>query len=150
LWYTPPPEAFEKLQRYANQHGHAEGRPYFSRDGQVPMTAADWMKMRTKFKCPYGVTNIWRRPALHGKERVQVRGGKAIHLNQKPADLTAMTISAASDVGDVIWEPFGGLFTACLAARSLGRRAFGAEIDPTYYQFGIDRLRHAQLELTQN
>jgi site-specific DNA-methyltransferase (adenine-specific) len=40
----------------------------------------------------------------------------------------------------VVWEPFGGLFTAALAARSLGRRAFAAEVDATYYQYGLKRL----------
>ena len=29
LWYYPPPEMFEKMQRYANEHGKPEGRPYF-------------------------------------------------------------------------------------------------------------------------
>ena len=38
-------------------------------------------------------------------------------------------------------EPFGGLFTATLAAAKLGRLAFGGEIDPTYFQFGVERLR---------
>lgn len=37
-------------------------------------------------------------------------------------------------------EPFGGLFTATVAAMKLGRRALGSEIDPTYFQFGVERL----------
>jgi site-specific DNA-methyltransferase (adenine-specific) len=49
-------------------------------------------------------------------------------------------IEAATDPGDVVWEPFGGLFSATTAAMKLGRRAFACEIDPTYYQYGIDRL----------
>ena len=51
-----------------------------------------------------------------------------------------MIIEAASDEGDVVWEPFGGLFTACVAARSSGRRAFGAEIDPTYFHYALRRV----------
>jgi len=54
-------------------------------------------------------------------------------LNQKPLDLILAIIEASSDRGDVVWEPFGGLFTACIAARRLGRKAFGAEVDPTYF-----------------
>jgi site-specific DNA-methyltransferase (adenine-specific) len=71
--------------------------------------------------------------------------GKAAHLNQKPLDLMQMIIKASSDVGDVVWEPFGGLFSASLAAKQLERRAFSAEIDPTYYQLGLARFQQAQL-----
>ena len=142
LWYYPPPEMFEKLQRYANLHGRPEGRPYFSLDGETPGTATEWSQMRSKFHCPHGFTNIWDRGALRGSERYKAGGktGKAIHLNQKPLDLISMILEASSDLGDVIWEPFGGLFTACLASRTLGRRAFGGEIDPTYFHHAVQRL----------
>jgi site-specific DNA-methyltransferase (adenine-specific) len=142
LWYFPPPEMFERLQAYANEHGRPEGRPYFSLDGKQPATAEDWTRMRSKFQCPHGVTNVWDRNALRGAERFKVNGGtgKAIHLNQKPLDLMQMIIQASSDEGDVVWEPFGGLFSACAAARQLDRRAFGGEIDPTYFHYGVERL----------
>ena len=142
LWYYPPPEMFARMQEYANIHGRQEGRPYFSFDGTNPATAADWARMRAKFHCPHGFTNVWERPALRGAERFKLNGdsGKAIHLNQKPLDLISMIIEATSDEGDVIWEPFGGLFTACIAARQLKRKAFGAEIDPTYFHYALHRL----------
>jgi site-specific DNA-methyltransferase (adenine-specific) len=142
LWYYPPPEMFEKLQVYANRHGQPAGRPYFSLDGKLPATAREWARMRAKFYCPHGFTNVWDRPPLHGSERVKLNGnnGKAIHLNQKPLDLMTMIIKASSDENDVVWEPFGGLFSACVAARSIGRRAFGGEIDQTYFYYGVRRL----------
>lgn len=140
LWYFPPPEAFEKLVQYANAHGHVDGRPYFTLDGVHPMSAQTWDRMRTKFKCPHGITNVWERPPINSRERLKARSGRAAHLNQKPLDLFELIISASSDEGDVIWEPFGGLFTACLAAYRLKRRAFGAEIDPAYYSLGLDRF----------
>jgi hypothetical protein len=140
LWYYPPPEKFSALVEYANQHGHPRGRPYFSRDGVSPMTAAEWSGMRAKFRCPHGVTNVWSRNALRGEERVVTDGGRAVHLNQKPLDLLRRIIEASSDKNDVVWEPFGGLFSATLAARQIERRAFGCEIDPTYFHFGLQRL----------
>ena len=85
------------------------------------------------------MTNVWDRAPLNGAERVKTHG-KAVHLNQKPLDLMARIVAASSDPGDVVWEPFGGLFTAAAAAMKLGRRAFAAEIDPTYFQFGVARL----------
>lgn len=142
LWYFPPPEMFLKMQRYANEHGNPDGRPYFSIDGVNPGTEEQWTKLRPKFHCPHGFTNVWDRPALQGHERFKTNGGsgKAIHLNQKPLDLMTMIIEASSDEGDVVWEPFGGLFTACLAARNSKRNAFGAELDPTYFHYGVRRL----------
>jgi len=143
LWYFPPPEMFARLQEYANRHGQATGRPYFSLDGVRPATAEEWATMRSKFRCPHGVTNVWDRNPLHGKERekVSVTDGRAVHLNQKPMDLLSTLINATSDPGDVVWEPFGGLFTTCLAAHRLGRRSFGGEIDQTYFHYGVERLK---------
>ncbi len=141
LWYFPPTEAFAKLADYANTHGRVEGRPYFSADGARPMTAAEWSKMRSEFNCPHGVTNVWDRGPLRAPERVTANGSRrAVHLNQKPLDLMDQIIRASSSEGDVVWEPFGGLFSACVAARAAGRRAFSSEIDSTYFQYGTARL----------
>ena len=142
LWYFPPPEMFIRMQTYANSLGDPEGRPYFSIDGNQPGTLEQWAAMRSKFNCPHGYTNVWNRSALRGSERCKINGdsGKAIHLNQKPMDLIGLIVNASSDESDVVWEPFGGLFTACVAARSSRQRAFGGEIDPTYSHYGVKRL----------
>ena len=149
LWYPPTPETFEMMQHYANTHGDTDGKPYFSINGTTPAGAEEWAGMRAKFDCPHGFTNVWDRPALRGKERCTSEGsngkkGKAIHLNQKPLDLVTMLIEASSSADDTVWEPFGGLFTACIAARATGRVAFGAETDNQYFGHGIKRLE-AQL-----
>ena len=140
LWYFPPPEMFERMQRYANEHGKPECRPYFSLDGKSPLTGEEWGKMRSKFYCPHGRTNVWSRPPVSGAERIKNEKGKALHLNQKPLDLMEMIIKASSDEGDVVWEPFGGLFSACRAAVNLGRRAFGGEINPYYFNASLARF----------
>lgn len=140
LWYYPPPDKFAMLARYANQHGRPEGRPYFSEDGIRPLTEDEWARKRSKFYCPHGFTNVWSRLALRDTERVKVENGRAVHLNQKPLDLMELIIAASSEEGDVVWEPFGGLFTASMAARRLRRRAFAAEIDPTYFEYGVRRF----------
>lgn len=139
LWYFPPSEAMQQLSDFANQHGDQDGRPYFSLDGVKPVSQREWAKMRSKFNCPHGVTNVWERNALRGEERVKF-DGKAVHLNQKPLDLMKRIIQASTDEGDVVWEPFGGLFSASLAASQLQRRVFSAEIDSTYFQFGVQRF----------
>ena len=154
MWYFPPAAMFVRMQEYANLYGNPAGRPYFSLDGARPATADRWAAMRPKFHCPHGFTNVWDRPAVRGAERLKTGGakGKAIHLNQKPLDLMRMIVNASSDEGDTVWEPFGGLFTGCAAARAGQRRAFGAEIDPVYFSHGVDRLANEtrQISLLQS
>ena len=142
LWYYPPVDMFERMQLFANKHGNPGGRPYFSVDGVRPLTGDEWLGYRSKFSCPHGVTNVWNRNALRGKERFKINGsnGKAVHLNQKPLDLMIQIIKASSAEGDVIWEPFGGLFSASIAARKLKRKAYGSEIDPTYFHYACKRF----------
>ena len=140
LWYFPPPDKLALLSRYANEHGDPAGRPYFSIDGRRPVSPEEWGRMRYKFSCPHGVTNVWDRAALRGEERVRLPQGKAIHLNQKPIDLIRRILEASTDPGDVVWEPFGGLFTAALVARRIQRRAFAGEIDGTYFRYGVRRF----------
>lgn len=142
LWYWMPADTFQMMVDYANLHGRPEGRPYFSENGIHPMTGADWAKTRAPFICPHGVTNVWQRPALRGAERIKTDGasGKAVHLNQKPLDLMARIIDATRVDDGVVWEPFGGLFSASVAARRAGLRSFGAEIDPTYFHYGVERV----------
>ncbi|MEC4803028.1 MAG: DNA methyltransferase [Jaaginema sp. PMC 1079.18] len=140
LWYFPPPEMFEKLVSYANKHGNPEGQPYFSVNGKQSLTAKEWSKMRSKFHCPYGFTNVWERSALRNNERIKSANSKTVHLNQKPLDLMKLIIEASSDEQDVIWEPFGGLFTASLAANILNRKSFACELDETYFYYGVKRF----------
>jgi len=139
LWYFPPPEAFDALARYANAHGKAAGRPYFSRDGQRPMTGAEWSRMRAKFKCDAGITNVWNEPAVRGIERLKQKG-QCIHMNQKPLRLLEMILRASSEEGDVVWEPFGGLCSATIAAHKLRRRALAAECVEEFFNIAIKRL----------
>jgi hypothetical protein len=151
LWYYPPPDAFEKLARYANQHGKREGRPYFSIDGKKAISIDDWSRMRAKFKCEVGITNVWREPQVSGTERIQgERNGMrykfaSLHGSQKPQRFIELIIRLCTDVGDVVWEPFGGLCPGAIVSYDLKRQYYAAEILPEFYSAATERLaRHAQ------
>ena len=142
LWYMPPADAFEKLAIYANEHGREEGRPYFSIDGIKPISKEEWARMRAKFYCPLGVTNVWQVPQLRNGERLK-SNQKAIHLNQKPLSLIKRTIEMTSDRGDVVWDPFAGLCTTAVASLDLNRVCYCAEVNPDVYEIAKERLhRH--------
>ncbi len=143
LWYYPPPEAFERLVSYANQHGDPSGRPYFSLDGKRPLTAREWAMMRAKFYCEPGITNVWDEPTVRGRERIKVPGrtNKALHANQKPLKLAERIIRVSSDPGDVVWAPFGGVGTEAVASHRLARIHYGAEINREYFEIAVERLK---------
>ncbi|WP_346690306.1 DNA methyltransferase [Alistipes communis] len=139
LWYYPPVDAFVKLVDYANSYGAPSGKPYFSLNGISPASADDWRNMRSKFTCPYGVTNVWTQPPLAGAERIKING-KTAHLNQKPLNLMELIIGVSSDVNDVVWEPFGGLCSATVAAQSMQRKCYAAEINNDVFELAQARL----------
>ena len=141
LWYFPPPEAFESLARYANEHGNPQGRPYYSLNGVNPASAHDWARMRAKFYCDVGITNVWREPAVRGEERIK-DAYKCVHMNQKPLRLLEQIIAATSDPGDVVWEPFGGLCSVAISAANTGRQCYSAEILPQYFMAARERLAY--------
>jgi len=140
LWYMPPAEAFGKIANYANEFGKPEGRPYFSLDGVNPISEEEWSKLRSKFYCPIGVTNVWQTPQLRNGERLKVEQ-KAIHLNQKPLELIKRTIEMTSDIGDVVWDPFAGLCTTAIASYDLGRSSYCAEVNEEVFNIALSRFK---------
>ena len=152
LWYLPPPEMMDRLVRYANTEGDPKGRPYYSLDGRRPVAGPEWARLRHPWNHQHGLTNVWTHPPLNGPERYRGEGrrvaprmhnpGKnaSAHLNQKPLEFMRRIVSAASNEGDTIWEPFGGLCTAAVAAVEAGRDAFAAEPDPYFASLARERL----------
>lgn len=55
-------------------------------------------------------------------------------------------IQRYSNLGDVIFDPFGGLFTVPLRAVKLGRRGRGVELNAGYFADGVDYLRRQDAE----
>ena len=53
---------------------------------------------------------------------------------------------ARHDPGDVVWEPFGGLCTAAVAALRSDRACYAAEVEPDVYEAAVDRLKGAALD----
>lgn len=140
MWYLPPPEAAVNMARYCKKHGKATKRPYFSLDGVTPLTNDQWSKLRSKWNHSHGLTNVWQEPPVHGEERLKY-GGSYIHANQKPLSLMERIVLSSTNVGDVVWEPFGGLCSASIASMRLGRVAFASEINETYFKAAAERIR---------
>lgn len=156
LWYFPPVEHMMKLVRYANRHGEKAGRPYFSVDGQRPVTADEWAAIRHPWTHQHGLTNVWTHPPLNGQERFRGNGKRSaprvynpgrnatVHLNQKPLEFMRRILTSASREGDVVWEPFGGLCSAAVAAVEMRRDPYAAEMVADFRELAEVRLIEAR------
>ena len=69
------------------------------------------------------------------------------HPNQKPLALLCEQIQHVSNQGDVILDPFVGSGTTCVAAKKLGRRWIGIELDENYCRIARNRLRDTERPL---
>jgi site-specific DNA-methyltransferase (adenine-specific) len=153
LWYWPPGEMVERMAAYAAKFGKPTDRPYFSLDGGRSVDARSWDALRSEWHHVHGLTNVWSGAPLHGDERLRGNGSKsaprslaktaaaAMHLNQKPLEFMRRLVTATTSAGDVVWEPFGGLASAAVAAIELGRHACVAEINGDFQGAALNRLR---------
>ena len=79
--------------------------------------------------------DVWQIP--------RVPNNKLIHQNQKPVALIERCISYHSKPGDIVFDGFMGSGTTAIAARNLGRRFLGFEIEPKYFDIIVERLSEA-------
>jgi len=63
------------------------------------------------------------------------------HPTQKPLKLITKIIQRYSPENDTILDPFMGSGTTLIAAKELGRKAIGIEIEEKYCEIAVDRLR---------
>ena len=63
-----------------------------------------------------------------------------------PIALPTRCISAVTDIGDIVLDPFAGSGTTLRAAKDLGRKAIGIEIDERYCEIAAKRLGQEVLD----
>ena len=94
-----------------------EGRIYWSKNGRP------YIKNYLDERKGRPLQNIWTDVVMtkSGSERIG-------YPTQKPLALLERIISASSNPGDVVLDPFCGCATACVAAEKLGRKWVGIDI----------------------
>jgi len=70
------------------------------------------------------------------------------HPTQKPLPVMREILENYTTQADIILDPFMGSGTTLVAAKALGRKAIGIEIDPKYCEIAIKRMQAVQQRLT--
>lgn len=73
---------------------------------------------------------------------------KLIYSMQKPVDVISQLLTASTDPGHLILDPFMGKGGSLIAARNLKRKAIGIEIDERDCEIAAKRLSQGALDLT--
>lgn len=96
----------------------------------------------------------WRPEVWHDVNRMltlntsQSQKAQALHVCPLQFDIVDRLIGRYSNEGDLIYDPFGGLFTVPYRAMHLGRRGRAAELNPQYFLDGVKYLEAAERELS--
>ena len=73
--------------------------------------------------------------------------GNQLHMGGKPEELMAALVADYSRPGDLVLDPYMGSGTTLAAAKRLGRRAIGIEIDERACEIAAKRLAQGALPL---
>jgi DNA modification methylase len=71
------------------------------------------------------------------------------HPSQKAARLIKQLLTDNSHDGDLILDPFLGSGTTALAAKILGRKCIGIELEEKYCKIAVERLRQSVMRLDE-
>ena len=83
----------------------------------------------------------WNRGGHHGYWECGVEHTNRVHPTQKPEALMCSLVSAFSDPGETILDPFMGSGTTGVAARRLGRKFIGIELQEQWCEEAVRRLQ---------
>lgn len=78
----------------------------------------------------------------NNKEKSELVYGK--HPTQKPIRILKRMIKLASKSGDLVFTPFSGSGSECVAAKMTGRKYIGIEMDETYCTIAQTRLNNVE------
>jgi modification methylase len=90
------------------------------------------------------VRSDWLLPICTGAERLKDENGRKVHPTQKPEALLARVVLAASNAGDLVFDPFLGSGATGAVAKRLRRDFLGIEREAVYADAAQARIDAVQ------
>ena len=87
--------------------------------------------------------DVWR----DAKPGMAFQSHLRLHPNEKPLSLMRKLVTLCSETGATVVDPFAGSGTTLRAAKDLGRKAIGIEIEERYCEIAARRLSQEVLAL---
>jgi DNA modification methylase len=78
----------------------------------------------------------------------QAQKGREAHVCPLPIDIVDRLIERYSNPGELVYDPFGGLFTVPYEALKLGRRGRAVELNSQYFLDGVSYLKAREQEMS--
>lgn len=76
----------------------------------------------------------------------QSRKNVQMHVCPLQIDIVERIINRYSNPGEVVFDPFAGLFTVPYMAVKIGRKGYGIELNSDYFRDGLGYLKMAEVE----
>lgn len=108
--------------------------------GALPV---DFSLLQTQSWSEHVWTDVTRMRTLNGTQAMK---GKEQHLCPMQFDVADRLINRFSMTGETVLDPFGGLMTVPYRAVKAGRRGYGIELSPRYFDDGVTYVRAAERE----
>jgi adenine-specific DNA-methyltransferase len=138
----PTPETYERLRQLLNRgnrdHQYLR-REYEELRREYEELRREYEELRRPFFAADGASDVWHFPT------VTPYLGK--HVCEKPLALNEYVIRVSSKPSALILDPFIGSGTSLVAAKNLGRRAIGVELDERWCEIAALRLAQEVLPL---
>jgi DNA modification methylase len=108
---------------------------------KLGQTNIEWILIETSQWSKYNGNLFWSNyTGIFHDELIN----KPIHPFEKPESLIERLIKIYSNPGDMVFDPYSGSGTTAVVCKKTGRGFYGCEIDKTYFDLSVSRLKEVK------
>lgn len=147
LRHLPHDAIFQIFKKHSLEHvydfeHHVRIGETLEAEGKLP---SDFMLLQPQSWSDEVWTDVTRMLTLNSS---QSQKGAQMHLCPMQFDIADRVITQMSNVGDIVFDPFGGLMTVPYRAIKLRRVGVASELNPAYFLDGAHYCKAASEEMT--
>ena len=148
-WGMPTPETYQQLIDIFGIREWDGFREYESQKQGYESLRQGYEGLRQEYESlryKFNVQNVKKNLRSNSNVWLYPPAPNMGHITPKPIELIENIIKHSSNEGDVILDCFAGSGTTLVAAKQLGRKFIGIEIDEAYCRIAEERLSQSMLE----